>query len=61
MKKKNIVKVKRSKIATAFYYIQLAVVSPILIPIAVVQLAFEGILNGWVTYKNWYLKKTLHN
>ena len=61
MKKKNIVKVKRSKIAAAFYYIQFAVVSPVLIPLAVVQLTAEGILNAWVAYKNWYLKKTLHN
>lgn len=58
MKKKNIIKVKRSKVAQAFFYIQLAVVSPILLPVILIQLMTEAVINTWVGYKNWYLKKT---
>lgn len=58
MKKKYIIKVKRSKVAKAFFYIQLAIVSPILLPLIAVHLLTEEVLNVWVGYKNWYLKKT---
>lgn len=61
MKKKKIRLniVSRSKIAVAFYYLQLAVMSPIIIPAAVVQLISGLIIDCWGNYKNWYLAKTL--
>lgn len=61
MKKKKIRLniVTRSKLAIAFYYFQLAVMSPILIPAMLVQIISSSIINAWVNYKNWYLAKTL--
>lgn len=61
MKKKKIRLniVTRSKLAIAFYYFQLAVMSPILIPAMLVQIISGSIIEAWGNYKNWYLAKTL--
>ena len=61
MKKKKIRLniVSRSKVAVALYYLQLAVMSPILIPVMLVQIISSAIIEGWGNYKNWYLAKTL--
>lgn len=61
MKKKKIRLnvVSRSDIAIAFYYLQLAVVSPIIIPAGLVWLISARIIDCWYNYKNWYLAKTL--
>lgn len=60
MKKKKFHTVSRSKLAIAFYYLQLAVMSPILIPIGVLYCISDFVLTGWGRYKDFYLKKTLH-
>lgn len=59
MKKKKIRLniVTRSKVAVAFYYLQLAVMSPILIPAMLVQIISSYIIEVWGNYKNWYLAK----
>lgn len=61
MKKKKIRLnvVSRSDIAIAFYYLQLAVVSPIIIPAVLVWLISGRIIDCWSNYKNWYLSRTL--
>lgn len=61
MKKKKILLniVSRSKVAVAFYYLQLAVMSPILIPVMFVQIISSAIIDAWGSYENWYLAKTL--
>lgn len=61
MKKKKIRLniVSRSKVAVALYYLQLAVMSPILIPVMLVQIISSYIIEVWGNYKNWYLAKTL--
>lgn len=61
MKKKKIRLniVTRSKVAVAFYYLRLAVMSPILIPAMLVQIISSYIIEVWGNYKNWYLAKTL--
>ena len=61
MKKKKIRLniVSRSKVAVALYYLQLAVMSPILIPVMLVQISSSYIIDAWGSYKNWYLAKTL--
>lgn len=61
MKKKKIRLniVSRSKVAVAFYYLQLAVISPILIPVMLVQIISSAIIDAWGSYRNWYLAKTL--
>lgn len=51
--------VSRSKVAVAFYYLQLAVISPILIPVMLVQIISSAIIDAWGSYRNWYLAKTL--
>jgi len=60
MKKKKFHKVSRSKLAIGFYYVQMAVVSPILIPLAIIGAIAGYIINFWGKYKDWYLAKTLH-
>lgn len=61
MKKKKIRLniVSRSKVAVAFYYLQLAVMSPILIPVMLVQIISGAIIDAWGSYNNWYLAKIL--
>lgn len=61
MKKKKIRLniVSRSKVAVAFYYLQLAVMSLILIPVMLVQIISSAIIDAWVSYNNWYIAKTL--
>lgn len=61
MKKKKIRLniVTRSKVAVAFYYLQLAVMLPILIPVMLVQIISSAIIDAWGSYRNWYLAKTL--
>lgn len=61
MKKKKIRLniVSRSKVAVAFYYLQLAVMSPILIPVMLVQIISSVIIDAWGSYNNWYIAKTL--
>lgn len=61
MKKKKIQLniVSRSKVAVAFYYLQLAVMSPILISVMLVQIISSAIIDAWGSYRNWYLAKTL--
>lgn len=61
MKKKKIRLniVSRSKVAAAFYYLQLAVMSPILIPVMLVQIISSAIIDALGSYNNWYLAKTL--
>lgn len=61
MKKKKIRLniVSRSKVAVAFYYLQLAVMSPILIPVMLVQIISSAIIDAWGSYNNWYLTKTI--
>ena len=61
MKKKKIRLniVTRSKVAVAFYYLQLAVMSPILISVMLVQIISSAIIDAWGSYRNWYLAKTL--
>lgn len=61
MKKKKIRLniVSRSKVAVAFYYLQLAVMSPILIPVMLVQIISSAIIDAWDSYNNWYLAKTI--
>ncbi len=59
MKKKKFHKVNRSKLAIGFYYIQMAVVSPILIPLAIVGVLSDTVIDCWGRYKDWYLAKTL--
>lgn len=53
MKKKKIRLniVSRSKVAVAFYYLQLAVMSPILIPAMLVQIISSAIIECWGNYK----------
>lgn len=51
--------VSRSKVAVAFYYLQLAVMSPILIPVMLVQIISSAIIDAWGSYNNWYLAKIL--
>ena len=54
MKKKKIRLniVTRSKVAVAFYYLQLVVMSPILIPTILVQIISDSIIEAWGNYKN---------
>lgn len=61
MKKKKIRLniVSRSKVAVAFYYLQLAIMSLILIPVMLVQIISSAIIDAWGSYRNWYLAKTL--
>ena len=61
MKKKKIRLniVSRSKVAVAFYYLQLAVMSPILISVMLVKIISSAIIDAWGSYNNWYLAKTL--
>lgn len=61
MKKKKIRLniVSRSKVAVAFYYLQFAVMSPILIPVMLVQIISSAIIDAWGSYNNWYIAKTL--
>lgn len=61
MKKKKIRLniVTRSKAAVVFYYLQLAVMSSILIPAMLMQFVAGIVIEGWSRYKNWYLTKTL--
>lgn len=61
MKKKKIRLniVSRSKVAVAFYYLQLAVMSPILIPVMLAQIISSAIIDAWGSYNNRYLAKTL--
>lgn len=61
MKKKNFRIVSRSNLSVTCYDIQLAIVSPILIPIALVGLLTNFIIDGWGKYKDWYLEKTLRS
>lgn len=59
MKKKRIIRTdNRSKFAVCFYFIQLALVAPILLPLIIVSGLTESILNRWCSYKEWYLAKT---
>lgn len=60
MKKKKFHKVSRSKFAIGFYYVQIAVVSPILIPLAIIGVISGTVIDFWGKYKDWYLTKTLH-
>lgn len=61
MKKKKIRLniVSRSKVAVAFYYLQLAVMSPILMPVMLGQIISSAIIDAWGSYNNWYLAKIL--
>lgn len=54
MKKKKIRLniVSRSKVAVAFYYLQLAVMSPILIPVMLAQIISSAIIDAWGSYNN---------
>lgn len=60
MKKKKIrIKtISRSKIAIAGYYLQLAIMLPILIPFILAGSVSELIIGYWAKYKYWYLSKT---
>lgn len=60
MKKANhITKGAKRKIALALYYTQLALLSPILLPLIVVLGVFEFFLEAWSSYKEWYISKFL--
>lgn len=48
-------KINRSKLAVCIYYVQVAVLSPILIPIALVYLMSNRLLAIWSCYKEWHL------
>ena len=45
--------------AIAFYYLQLALVSPVLIPMALIRVLSGAVIDFWSAYKDWYLNKTL--
>lgn len=59
MKKKLFRKVSRSNIAIFFYYVQLAILAPLLFPMAGISVIADFILKRWSAYKDWYLSKTL--
>lgn len=61
MKKKKIRfnSISRSNVAVAGYYLQLALMSPILIPAMVLCSISDLIIECWGRYKDWYLAKTL--
>ena len=62
MKKKRIIRTdNRSKIAVCLYFVQLAIVAPILLPLIAVSGLTEYILSKWCNYKDWYLAKTRSN